>query len=52
VVTARKLMGKGCETFLAYIIDSMKDNTPEMGVKASWHSSHPMKMFKSCVVFL
>jgi hypothetical protein len=46
-MTARKLMEKGCETFMAYIIDSMKDNTPEMGVKASWPSSHSMKMFKA-----
>jgi len=26
-MTARKLMGKGCETYTAYIIDSMRDNT-------------------------
>jgi len=26
-MTARKLMGKGCETYPAYIVDSMRDNT-------------------------
>ena len=46
-MTSRKLLEKGCETFMAYIIDSMKDNTPEKGIKASWHSSHSMKMFKA-----